>query len=201
MRDPKRTLWSTRSYCGKPQICGFGTNGQWQRYKFRCSKQMCSSISMFNYDFIPGSISVSMARWPRREELRSNCTTRILLIQRSDPKDPQCSRPTHTGSREVGPLWAHNDGVARHSCSHGRWGEPHWFGFWIFHWDGSCAGSLLLRECHGNHGKPCWDPGRWHLGGSYYPGLLTRTASHSHWQSQEIGWSCYVIWYASEEAL
>ena len=89
---------------------------------------------MFNYDFVPGdtapgdsisvtvtiSICISMARWPRWEELCSTHMTRILLVQRGNPTCPQGSRPTHTGGREVGPVRAHTNGMACHSLSHGR---------------------------------------------------------------------------------
>ena len=96
---------------------------------------------MFKYDFVPGNtapgdsvsvsvtitvsisvcVCISMARQPRQEELRSNHMTRILLVWHGNPTCPQGSRPTHTQlGHEVGPVWAHTDGVACHSLSHGR---------------------------------------------------------------------------------
>ncbi len=200
--------WKEHCWVQEVTVAGHRSALLAQRYKVRCGKETCLPISMFNYDVVPGNtapgisftvtvsicICVSVARQPRQEELRSNSMTRILLVQCGNPMCPQGSRPTHTGGREVGRIRGHTDSVACDSLSHGRWGEPHWIGFLIFNWEGSCACLVLLRECHGNRGKPHWGPARWHLGGSCHPGLLARTASQTDDKSQGFGWPGNSAW-------
>ncbi len=178
MRDQRKTLWSTRSCCGKPPISDFGINGQPQQYKFGCGRLM-SAISMFMYDFIPG---ISVARQLRWQTVCSDNQPCILLLQCSDPE--AWSRPADACCCEVGTLWAPWHSVARHSQGHGRWGQSPWFGIWICNRVGSCPGSLFLHKLLGGRGKARWETAWWEMGGSSTRGLLAGAALHPHRMSQ-----------------